>query len=426
MTQLNIYEIQLLADSDPEETIWGQLLSDMFHFAWVNGGLTNDTFDAKQDVSESTLALMAEYKRGLWVDLGDGDNTAVGSAYGDNFTMGSGTNYVDGGSNGGMTPWGSRAQDVLDVFVDSALTKVSVVAVTAADGAAYTQGYEYKVTVAGSDGVTFIKDVEGINVSLWQDKNGNGQRDWNDNPDTNEVSYLQFIPLAVNVNEIQIAKGSDPEETIWGQLLSDMFHFAWVNGGLTNDTFDAKQDVSESTLALMAEYKRGLWVDLGDGDNTAVGSAYGDNFTMGSGTNYVDGGSNGGMTPWGSRAQDVLDVFVDSALTKVSVVAVTAADGAAYTQGYEYKVTVAGSDGVTFIKDVEGINVSCGRTRTATVSGTGTTIRIPMKCRTCSSSRLRSMSMKIPTVSITWPTCLADRWAIVLILRAILLRAYRP
>ena len=70
---------------------------------------------------------MVQYQRGLWVDMGGGNDRIVGSPYGDNFSIyaanfnisGLGTRYIDGGTNLGKNSGGGAANDSIDVFVES-------------------------------------------------------------------------------------------------------------------------------------------------------------------------------------------------------------------------------------------------------------------------------------------------------------------
>ncbi|MEI6601564.1 MAG: hypothetical protein WCN21_13875, partial [Comamonadaceae bacterium] len=550
MTKVTPSEIPL-DQSDSSKTSWGAKLADQMYFALVNGTDADETFDAAADISQNTQTLMQSYGRGVAVRMGAGDDTVLGSAYGDNIAGGAGTNYIDGGDNYGTTPNGSKAFDVLDVYVPSGATPentaTAVAAVTvipldgsstdATDKAAKGAGYTFKV-VAGSE-TDYIKGIEQINVRLadnsssfvksigltcsvneakvsdqnsyhlawvngtggddtinlsfdatgpnvgvnallssdvtalmlanhhgaWVDGGagndtitgtafsdnfrngaGNSKIDGGDNvaPDgqrgqdtfeiqvasvdamnkvvvspvapgddagagytwmvtydgtTNtgaghQVDYLKniegisinetatntgkWIPLVVNVGEVQLAATQpDPQHPTLMQQgnttvpLANQMNFAWANGTTGNDSFSVASDVSTTTQALMVANQRGVYVDLGAGNDTATGSAYGDNFSMGSGVNYVDGGDNLGTSPWGGKAQDALDIYVPagttSALTVTAVAAVTvipldgsstdATDKAAKGAGYTFKVVNPAGNEVDYIKGIERINV---------------------------------------------------------------------
>ncbi|MEI6601070.1 MAG: hypothetical protein WCN21_11380 [Comamonadaceae bacterium] len=375
---VNVGEVRL-DPLDVTKVAWGGNLADMNQYAWANGTTGNDTFSAvagTSDISSATQALMVRDQRGVNVDLGAGNDTATGSAYGDNFSMGAGTNYVDGGTNLGTTPWGGKAIDSMDVYVMAGATPALTAAVVAAvtvttldassgsdtDKAAFAAGYTSKI-VAGSE-IDYVKNIENVNVQVWNDANHNGQKEWYQDQSKNEVTYGRNIALALNVGEIQLKPG-DPTMTNWGSKLSDQNQYAWANGTTGNDTFSAaagSSDISSATQALMVRDQRGASADMGAGNDTVVGSVYGDNFTMGSGTNYVDGGTNLGTDSWGNKAQDLLNIFVANS-TEASAVTVTALDGssadatdiAARSQGYTSKV-VAGSE-IDYVKNVENINI---------------------------------------------------------------------
>jgi uncharacterized delta-60 repeat protein len=315
------------------DTAWGSPLSAQYFFVLANGTSAAETFDAA-DISGATLSLMANYKRGASIVMGDGDDTVIATAYGDVINGGAGTNLIDGGDNQGTDPGGYKAMDTLNVFVSSSAA-ANALAVTAigssgADSAQYAAGYRIKV-VNGTE-VDYLKGVEQLNVFM------NG-------------SYLRSIALVSNVTEIG---GSQNPAT--------MMHLAWVQGSAFNDSFDAATDISSATAALMATHGHGLWADMGAGDDTVVTSAYGDDINAGAGTNYVDGGANGGSPPWGGKAQDVLHVTVASqnAADSVTVTALalntgSTADQAAAAASYTHKV-VSGTD-VSYIKGIERVSI---------------------------------------------------------------------
>ena len=371
---LNVGEIQLDA-IDKTKTSWGSKLSDQNQYAWANGTAGNDTFSAAAnttDISSATLKLMLDNKRGVSADMGAGNDTVVGSAYGDNFTMGVGTNYVDGGANEGIDPWGNKAQDVLNIFVTSqaAADAVTVTTLdgtgTAEDIAAYNSGKRYTAKVVSGSEVDYVKNIENVNVQVWVDKNGDGQRNYSSDTN-NEVTFARNIPLVVNVNEIHV----DPNLTnhILGNsgtsgLLSNQMFFANANGTAGNDTFSAAADttdISATTLGLMQANQRGVYVNLGAGNDTATGSGYGDTLNMGAGTNYVDGGANTGTSPGGGKAQDTLEIYVadQNASNAVTVTSLdansTGADATAYGNHYTQKV-VSGNE-TDYVKGIENIAI---------------------------------------------------------------------
>ncbi|MES2128830.1 MAG: hypothetical protein V4463_16295 [Pseudomonadota bacterium] len=358
---LTVNEIAL-DPNNPGHVQGGGLISEQMHFAWANGSQWNDSFNAATDVSSATLALMAANQRGLFGDLGAGDDTFVGSAYGDNVIPGLGTNYIDGGTNLGAQPFGGAALDVLEIYVAN---QAAVNAITstvlngsgsAADIAAFNNGYQYKI-VAGSE-TDYVKNVELVSVQIWNDLNGNGQRDYGG--EQNEVTPGRTIFLAMQVNELQVDP-AHPDHARDGDLLSDHQNFVWVDGTQKADTFSAANNISAPTLALMDTYQRGLSVDLGAGDDAVTGSAYGDDFTVGAGTNTVNGGSNLGISSWGDMAQDTLQVYVPDQTGANAVQAVlltnasTGSDATAFSQGFQFKV-VAGAE-IDYVQNIENVSI---------------------------------------------------------------------
>jgi uncharacterized delta-60 repeat protein len=476
-------------------------LSNYMHFAWANGTEQGDTFNAATDLSAATRALMDTHSRGMFADMGAGNDTVVGTAYGDNISMGAGTNFVDGGANGGTLPWGGKALDVLQITVASQ-AESDAVAVTelaggmsGADAGAFTAGYTHKVVHA--NGVDYIKGIERIHVQIvsgdnysygrdiplavvvqeasltatnladyyhlswttgtagtdtidlspagdlltaglktamdtykhgayvnggagndvitgtaygdnfvngagnaridggansgpgdtrtqdtfeirvasaeamaqvsvtasddsnyqWMVTYGTGEKDYLKNIETVIVSVengngMRWIPLALTVHEISADS----------QNLPGFAHFAWANGTEQGETFNATTDISAATRALMATHSRGIYADMGAGNDNVTGSAYGDNINAGAGTNYVDGGANEGTPPWGGSAQDMLQVYVASqaecdALT-VTILAggMEGVDGAAFAAGFTHKV--ASASAVNYIKGIEQITVT--------------------------------------------------------------------
>ncbi|MES2128829.1 MAG: hypothetical protein V4463_16290, partial [Pseudomonadota bacterium] len=338
---------------DPTKAAWlpHPPLADQMFFAIVSGTGAGEVFDAA-DISATTKTRMDTYQRGVAVNMGGGGDSVIGSAYGDDITLGSGVGYADGGANTGTPPGGGKALDILEVYV-SGQVQADAVTVTALDGsssdatdiAAYNGGAGYLFKVVNGGGQTaYIKNIEQVNIRLASDS-----------------SFIKAIGLTVNVGEIQ--------DTSTGNLNNSM-HYAWANGTAFGDTFNADTDISSATRTLMTNNGRGVWVDLGAGNDTVTGSGFGDNIAVGSGTNHVDGGANAGSPPWGGKAEDVLQVTVASqaAADAVTVIAlagsVVQADIDAANAGYTHKVT-AGSE-IDYIKNIERVAVQIS-------NGSGTT-----------------------------------------------------
>ncbi|VXC14391.1 hypothetical protein [Massilia sp. 9I] len=332
-------------------------LPQSYHFAWIDGWARNDSVNVATDVPEATRSLMAQYQRGVYIDTGAGDDTIVGSGFGDNIVAGTGTNRVDGGANAGTTAQGGKVQDILDIYVRTTQEAGAVVAtaltaaMTGADGAAYTDGYRWKV-VAGQE-TDYLKNIEAVNITVWNDANGNTVRD------NGETQFARQIAFETHIDEVRVST-TDPTRNTDGVPLAETYHFAWAHGTVGDDVIDAAS-ISQTTRDLMDQYKRGMWGQLGDGNDRVTGSAYGDNIDLGKGVNRFDGGSDIGTRPDGSPIFDVLEVHVRSqaeadavAVTKLSA-AMTGEDAVAFGEGYVYKVT--GPDQVSYIKNVEQVYV---------------------------------------------------------------------
>ena len=70
------------------------------------------------------------------------------------------------------------------------------------------------------------------------------------------VGQIQLDPTTVNTANVK---------TVWGSLLKDQFHYAWINGTPGDDTYDftdvnSPNSVTEATRKLMTDNKRGIWV----------------------------------------------------------------------------------------------------------------------------------------------------------------------
>jgi uncharacterized delta-60 repeat protein len=345
---------------DPTMATSGQKLSAISYMANVIGSARGDSFDAATGFSSASRGLMDEFKRGAVFDMRAGNDDVKGTGYSDVFIMGTGVNRVDGGANAGTLPGETaKGRDILNVYVanDAQAGAVSATVLTGAatgeDATAFAAGYTVKV-VNGAE-TDYLKNVESVNIFKWNDANGNGTRD------ANETSFVREILLATRVFETTVS-ATDATKTSDGRLLADVWHLANANGGNQDDSFNAATDVSATTQALMAKQGRGVWVDGGAGNDTLVGSAYGDNFIGGAGVNRIDGGANGGTDPNGNPASDTLEVFVanQAAADAVTVTALTAgmsgADGDAYAQGYRHKV-VNGTAETDYVKNVEQLNI---------------------------------------------------------------------
>ncbi|MET0859208.1 MAG: hypothetical protein ABWY27_20845, partial [Telluria sp.] len=322
----------------PAKTAWGGVLADQPYFATVKGSAADETFDVA-DLSARTQALMGAHKRGVTVDMGGGNDSVVGSAYGDTIAAAAGVNYVDGGANQGDAPGGAAALDMLDVYVADAdaAAAVAVFSLDArsagGDGAAFAGGYKFKVT-SGDGETTYVKNVEQVNVRLDSDR-----------------SLVKAFSL-IQLHEITLTLDQMATQT----------HVAIALGTAIGDIFNAATDISSATLARMDAHGRGIIVDTGAGDDRITGSAYGDYIIAGAGVNYVDGGANGGSTPVGGTPQDVLEITVASgaAANAVQVLALAgsadASDISAAQAGYSHKVVTPGE--TDYIKGIERVSVA--------------------------------------------------------------------
>lgn len=370
-TVLNVGEIRL-DKGDPSKTEWGTKLSDQHHFAWVNGTSVDESFDysgtntAADTVTGPTKLLMDQYDRGMWVDTGAGNDTIVTSPFSDSIAIaGSGTKWVDAGDNLGKMPWGEKGRDEVEVFVasDADASNTQVVLLSAAstggDKTAFDKGYAYKVQVGQDPVMAYLKGVERVNIQIWEDKNGDGQRQWDQNYELNEMTWVKQVPLAVQVNEIRVSASKD-DETEWGQKLTDMYHMAWINGTDQSDTIEAPSLLSDATKALQLKYARGISIDAGAGSDYITATGYGDNIRGGWGSDVVRGGLQ--MAPAGERAQDVFDIQLwannetdaKALLQRVKLEPVTPTDN---QTGFEWKVTSPGADGLDEVDYLQGIEV---------------------------------------------------------------------
>jgi uncharacterized delta-60 repeat protein len=354
---MRVFETPVSA-TDPTKDAGGNLLSSLYNLANANGWQLDDSFNANTDISAATRARMDLYQRGVFVDAGAGNDTIVGSAYGDNVIAGAGVNRIDGGANAGTDPNGNVARDYLQVYTSGAAGDVKAIKLTATmtgdDGAAYAAGYAWKVTAPGE--TDYVKNVEEVTVYTWNDANQNGVRD------SGEVQYGQRILLAPRFDEVAISKTDATKDTS-GNLLSTYQFMAWGNGTSADDVIDATSGLSVATQGAMTTFGRGVSIDAGAGNDTLVGSAYGDEFISGAGINKIDGRANLGTDTGGNPARDVLQLYVADAAAAAAVTVTelaptnTGADGTAYSEGYRYKV-VNGTVSTDYVKGVEQVNIS--------------------------------------------------------------------
>lgn len=360
MSWVREINVKLRVDEVRPENVGGTPLGEIMHHARAYGWDMDNRFDANTDISAATRAQMDSYQRGVYVDTGAGNDTVVGSAYGDNFTVGAGTNWIDGGAQAGSMPHGGAARDQLEVYVAdaAAAAQVRAVALTAGmsgqDALAFEKGYAYKI-VAGAE-TDYVKNIEVVNIHIWNDANGNGQRDYG-----SEVQYNRRISLAVQVDEVS-ASATKPGQDSGGNPLSNYSHFAWAYGTAADDRFSVAADVSAATQALMNEYGRGVHVDMGAGNDRVVGSAFADYFVTGSGINKLDGGANLGTNSGGWPGADVLQVHVADAAAAdaLQIVELTAgmdnADAQAFAEGYRFKI-VNGAFSTDYVKNIERLDI---------------------------------------------------------------------
>ncbi|WP_146179279.1 hypothetical protein [Limnohabitans sp. Hippo4] len=376
---LNVGEMRL-NPTDSSKTEWGSKVSDQMHFAWVNGTPSNEFFDytgttivGAETVSAAGKALMDQNKRGLWVDLGGGTDEIVGSPYGDSFNIsGPGIRYIDGGLNDGTTPWGNRAIDTLDVFVSSrsaaATIKVFPIDPSASagteEGIAKARAFTSKVVTTDTSGniltvLAYVKNIEFVNIQVWTDINGDEQRQWDADPNKNEMSWYGNIRLAVDVNEMR-RSATDPTKTEWGSKVSEQYHFAWINGTEGDDTINAKTLVSSNLLALQDQYKRGLWVDASQGDDKITGSDYSDNINGGLGNDEVDGGSQ--IAPTGEKGRDVFEIRLVAAnqadaKALISSISILPSDRSEFQWKIVRPIAGGGSE-TDYLKNIEAISIN--------------------------------------------------------------------
>jgi hypothetical protein len=390
---LNVNEIRVKNDNSVypnQQTDWGSKLSDQMHFAWINGTPSNESFDytgntlpGAETISTATKTLMDNYKRGLLVDLGGGTDDIVGSPYGDNYSIaGSGVRFIDGGANDGKTPWGNRASDNLDVFVNSkaAADTITVVAVAASpqagtpEAAAKFRGFTSKV-MKGNEILAFVKNIEFINIQIWNDINGDGQRQWDADATKNEMTWVSNIRLAVDVNEMRLKSDSPafPNQiTEWGTKVSDQYHFAWLNATDGNDTITAKTILSSELTTLQDNYKRGVWIDAGAGNDKITGTDFSDNINGGAGNDEVDGGTQ--TAPTGQRGQDVFEVRlvaanVTEANTLISRVSVLPSDKTEFQWMVVQKNASGQVTETDYLKNIEAVSINVNNANNQWLAG---------------------------------------------------------
>ncbi|HWJ95885.1 MAG TPA: delta-60 repeat domain-containing protein, partial [Telluria sp.] len=188
---------------DPAKAADGRALAEIPYLATVYGTARGDTVGAGL-LSTASQGLVEEFKHGVKFDTGAGDDVITGSAYGDLFIAGAGTNRIDGGTNLGTDPAGAAAVDILDVFVADAAAAAGVAPValsasmTGADLDAFNAGFTYKVVAGGE--TDYLKGIEAVRVWVWDDKDGDGVRDVSSDAAVNEVTLVgtQTIPPAMS------------------------------------------------------------------------------------------------------------------------------------------------------------------------------------------------------------------------------------
>ena len=111
----------------------------------------------------------------------------------------------------------------------------------------------------------YLKNIETVRINVQQTSN-------------NQWLAGKNVYVALNVNEIKISS-TDSTKTDWGGNLSDQNQYVWVYGTSSSDEkFDytgatsGAETVTANTKALMVRDKKGLWVDMQGGSDTAVGS----------------------------------------------------------------------------------------------------------------------------------------------------------
>ena len=363
---VDVNEVRIKNDASVypnQQTDWGTKLTDQYHFAWLNGTDGNDTITADSILSSDIKTLQGNYKRGVWIDAGAGNDKITGTYYSDNILGGAGNDEVDGGTQ--IAPTGQRGQDVFEVRLvaanaTEANTLLSRVSVLPSDKTEFQWMVVQKNASGQVTETDYLKNIEAVSINV--------------NNANNQWLAGRWQNTALNVNEIKL----DPKDSTKidnGNKLTDQMHFAWINGTSAAEMFDytgttvvGAETISAATKTLMDQNKRGIWIDMAGGSDTAVGSPYGDNFNIvasDSGIDYIDGGANGGMTPWGSPAQDAIDLYVssDSEANSVQVVSLTqpltqtvTADSSAYANGYTQKIVV-GTKTLAYIKNIEKLNI---------------------------------------------------------------------
>jgi uncharacterized delta-60 repeat protein len=303
--------------------------SNLYHLAWINGSDIADTINLSGNttlLSDAVKAAMTSTNHGIYVDGRGGNDTITGTAHPDNFANGPGNSHIDGGDQ--IAPAGTQNVDVFEVTVASAELVASVKAV-ASDDPAYTWMVTYG---AGSTQKDYLKNVEGMTVQV-----------------AGSSAAPKWIPLALDVFE----ETGNPVTA---------FHLAYIHGTSLGESFDAATGLSSQVRALMDLHQRGVNIDMGSGGDTMTGSAYGDRFSAGTGTNYIDGGDDLGTDPNGNPGNDILEVFVADATAAAKVTStllvssMSGADKAAFDLGYTYKI-VSG-DEIDYVKNIEQYDIS--------------------------------------------------------------------
>jgi len=251
---------------------------------------------------------MRQKQMGVNVALAGGNDTAIGTAYADSFEMGSGINYVDGGRNLGTASYSGR--DVIQVFLTRKedLDGVSVVTLDGAgsqeDVVAHAAGYTDKLVSLATEETTYFKNVELVVVQHWDDKNNNGQRDW----DNAEITTIkQFV-----VGPFYTANTPSPTAA------SPFFGFGF--GSSKSETMDAKIASLYEFDVRSEDLQVGLYLYGGLGNNTLLGTDRHDLLmTHDLGSNRIDGRGDEGYYRFGSTVSQHSDgyrLFVQKATAK--------------------------------------------------------------------------------------------------------------
>jgi hypothetical protein len=219
--------------------------------------------------------------------------------------------------------------------------------------------------------LAYVKNIESVNVQVWNDINGDGQRQWDPDNNKNEMSWYGNFRLAVEVNEMRL-NPTDSTKTEWGTKVADQYHFAWINGTDNDDVINAKTLVSAELLALQTQYKRGLNIQAGAGKDTITGSDFSDNIEGGAGNDEVDGGTH--ISPTGQRGQDVFQVqLVAENLTQANAllakVSVLPSDNTAFQWMVIQKNDAGNVIQTDYLKNIEALSINVNNANNQWLAG---------------------------------------------------------